>query len=214
MGRHRSGLFSALGMFSELLGGIDCERRFDLIDPKEIPDILFSSREERRVLSPELVWEDMIEIHEFLLNAEGIFWVSMAAGGGFLLNRFPDLTSVDFAFSSSCLDFFSLSFCSFSAFFFSLLFLFSPWSDQLGDKHISSAAESSPSRAVLVLKGSTDGLGFSGTFSVSRESGPRTGNVCERGMGVGRNGDCGIGGIGGLCTVVGEGGGRVDGPLK
>jgi hypothetical protein len=84
----------------------------------------------------------MMDIHEFLLKAEGIFWVSMAAGGGFLLSRFPVLLSALLCFSFSCFALLSRSFCSFSAFLFSLLLSFSPWSDQLGDKQISSVASS------------------------------------------------------------------------
>ena len=137
-----------------------------------------------------------MEIHEFLLNAEGIFWVSMAAGGGFLLNRFPALASEILCFSSSCFSFFSrsfCSFCSFSALLFSLLLSFSPWSDLLGDKQISSAAESLPTFDVLIFNGSMDGFGFSGSFSVPLGSGARAGKVCERGIGGGRRGDCGVG---------------------
>lgn len=134
-----------------------------------------------------------MDILEFLVNAEGIFWVSMAAGGGFLLNRFPALPSEILCFSSSYFSIFSRSFCSLSALLFSLLLSFSPWSDLLGDKQISSAAESLPAFDVLNFNGSMDGFGFSGSFSVPLGSGARAGKVCEQGIGGGRRGDCGVG---------------------
>ena len=133
-----------------------------------------------------------MDIHEFLLNAEGIFWVSMAAGGGFLFDRFPALPSEILCFSSSCFSFFSRSFCSFSALLFSLLLSFSPWSDLLDDKQISSAAELLPTFNVLVFNGSMDGFGLSDSFSVPLGSGARAGKVCEWGIGGGRSGDCGV----------------------
>lgn len=141
------------GSISVLVAGVDCER-FDLIEPNDIPDSLFSSLEDLLVFSPEEGWEEIMDIHESLLNAEGIFWVSMAAGGGgLLLKRFAALTSAAFWRSPSCLSFFSRSFSSFSALRLSFFLCFSPWSDQLGEMHISFEPFSLSLTSVLTFKG-------------------------------------------------------------
>ena len=76
-------------------------------------------------------------------RAAGIRCVSIAAGGGRLLNRFPAaLASACFSFSTF-LAFFSCSFFSRSTRFFSFFFLLLPKSDQLGDTQISAAGTSS-----------------------------------------------------------------------
>ncbi len=110
---------------SALVAGVECER-FDFVEPKDMPDNLFSSREDLRVFSPEEDCEDMKEIHEFRRRELGIFCVSIAAGGGLLLRRLPAFTSFVFCRSSSCLNFLSRSFCSFSALRFSFFLALSP----------------------------------------------------------------------------------------
>lgn len=58
---------------SVLVAGVDLECDCESVEPIEIPESLFSSREDRLVFSPEDVWEDIIDTHEFLRNAWGIF---------------------------------------------------------------------------------------------------------------------------------------------
>lgn len=134
-----------------LVPGVDCER-FDLAEPKDIPESLFSSREDLLEFSLDEDCAGMNEIHEFRLREVGIFCVSIAAGGCFLLNRLPAFTSVAFCRSSSCLSFLSRSLCSLSAFRFSFFLAFSPWSDQLGERQIS-AGFSSRAMSVLTVNG-------------------------------------------------------------
>ena len=81
------------GASSVLVAGVDRDRDCESIEPMEIPESLLSSREDRLEFSPDDVRADMADTHEFLRNAWGIFWVSIAAGGGFLLKRFPALMS-------------------------------------------------------------------------------------------------------------------------
>ena len=73
IGRHVSSLLLVRESPSALVGGVECERRLDLMEPKEINDGLLSSREDLAVFSPEIECDDMMEIQEFLLKAEGIF---------------------------------------------------------------------------------------------------------------------------------------------
>ncbi len=60
------------GADSMLVAGADRER-FDFMEPKDMPDSLFSSRDDLLVFSPDDGCEDRIDIHEPLLNAVGIF---------------------------------------------------------------------------------------------------------------------------------------------
>lgn len=111
----------------------------------------------------------------------------MAAGGGLLFkrpSRLLALAAAAFCFSSSFFNFFSASFFSSSRFFFSLslnflafLRSFSPWSDQLGDKHISDLIVDVSASPSLVAVGSmvSDGLSFSGVFI----SACKIGMVCD-----------------------------------
>lgn len=63
---HCPELRAGSGASSVLVAGVDRERDCESIEPIES---LFSSREDRRVFSPEDEREDMIDAHEFLRNA-------------------------------------------------------------------------------------------------------------------------------------------------
>lgn len=200
---HCSDRSAAATTFSALVAGVDCERRLELTESKDTPDSRFSSREGLLVLSPELVCEAIREIHEFRLRAGGIFWVSIAAGGGFLLNRFPALISDAFCLSSFCFSLFSRSFCSLSDFFWSFFLCFSPWSDQLGEWHISWGLGFSTSFEVLTRNGFAMGCEVGAALSDPFTPSDRSGEVCERGIGYGRRGEWGAA-TGDLGDPVGE----------
>lgn len=116
-------------------------------DEIDVTEDLRSSREDRRELSVDVGCdvgcEPECEPDENLLRAAGILCVSIAAGG-FLLKRLLAFAAVLwFSSSFSFFTCFSRSFVSFSALFFSFLFLPPPNCDQLGDWQISSSSDAS-----------------------------------------------------------------------
>ena len=142
----------------------------------------------------------------------------MAAGGGLLFkrpSRLLALAAAAFCFSSSFFNFFSTSFFSSSRFFFSLslnflafLRSFSPWSDQLGDKHISDLIVDVSASPSFVAVGSivSDGLSFSEVFI----SACKIGMVCDLRVEV-----SGAGRVEGEEVVAGDASGvRVVGAVK
>ncbi len=93
----------------------------------------------------EFSFDGAVEFGDGLVEdrrAAGILCVSIAAGGGRLLSRFPAAFAAACSSFSSFFAFFSCSFFSRSSRFFSFFFLLFPKSDQLGDTHISVAGKS------------------------------------------------------------------------
>lgn len=86
---------------SVLVLGVDKERRLTREPndkrhelPSSLEDLLELSGEDGRVVDKkEAPAKDFPEFPEFLLNADGVFCVCIAAGG-FLLNRLPAIYSV------------------------------------------------------------------------------------------------------------------------
>lgn len=101
--------------------------------------------EESREFSFDVAVAVAVEFGGGLLDdrrAAGILCVSIAAGGGRLLSRFPAAFAAACSSFSNFFAFFSCSFFSRSSRFFSFFFLLFPKSDQLGDTHISVAGKS------------------------------------------------------------------------
>ena len=155
---------------SVLVLGVGKERRL-IREPNDKRHELPSSRDDRLELpgeddrvadKKEIPVKDFPELPEFLLKADGIFCVSIAAGG-FLLKRLPAIYSA-LCLSASRVCCLSGSFLSCPSLFFSFsLFLLVPLkSDQLGDKHISDSSLS---------------LSLSSLFPLSSPFAPDTGGL-------------------------------------
>lgn len=116
-----------------LVAGVDCDR-FEELD---LLESLGSSFELRRDRSRDGERDDRNETKEFRRSSDGIFCVSIAAGG-FLLSLLAGLSSCRERLSSLSLCFLSLRRC------------FSTSSGQLGDKQISVVSDST---SVSILRG-------------------------------------------------------------
>jgi hypothetical protein len=95
-----------------------------------------SSLLEGRERSTEEFLDLVAVLSDGLPRATGIRWVSIAAGGGFLLKRLLGFGAWALRFSSSFFTFFSCFFLSSAALLFDCLVFSLPRTDQVGEWHI------------------------------------------------------------------------------